>query len=256
MLIGWLGFKLKLNSDTVSKGLKSWVSVERVTELRGMGFLEDVFIFDHAKNVKAVRRSSCDQSDFLRSENSLGSSHTGVVNVIWMNDRQAWIGRWQIREWKIWWKRIRTDFKNGIIKETIRWSLSMISNLISRLHGITASQVGRACSDVGAQLPFRYISRFPPLEYPDTGYNNGCNYEPERKAGNILGVDRKLSSIFGNLPIYVQLFIGVAVGLFSCFIFGLSLWFFDKGRPFIGIGFALLGFLLFLCDGLVVTGFL
>lgn len=74
--------------------------------------------------------------------------------------------------------------------------------------------------------------------------------------GKTLRVRGKLAGIFDQLPIYLQLFAGVAVGLLSCFIFGIGLWLFDKRRPFVGTGFALLGFLLFLCDGFVVTGFL
>ena len=66
----------------------------------------------------------------------------------------------------------------------------------------------------------------------------------------------KFSRVFHQLPLKIQLLVGIALGVLACVFYGFGFWFLDRRRFIYGGGLLLLGFLIFLCDGFIVTGFL
>ena len=93
---------------------------------------------------------------------------------------------------------------------------------------------------------------------------HGCSNDQQKgKSGEVasvlrefFGIDGKLSSVFRELPIYLQLSIGISVGCFACVLYGFGFGFIDRRKRLLGGLFLLLGAVLFLGDGLMVTGFL
>ncbi len=67
-------------------------------------------------------------------------------------------------------------------------------------------------------------------------------------------MNEELTRIFGNVSIYLQFFLGVSIGLISCVMFSYGFGFIDRGRIWAGGGCVLFGFVLFVGDGLVITG--
>ena len=77
----------------------------------------------------------------------------------------------------------------------------------------------------------------------------GCKYKPFCEQG-------KLSCVFNQFSVGLQLFIAVGILLFGCFLYGISYSLFERGSIKIGLVVGLFGLLISLCDGFMVTGFI
>jgi hypothetical protein len=89
--------------------------------------------------------------------------------------------------------------------------------------------------------------QLPALPNSDDSQDKRGTHKPLREDG-------KLSRVFNQLNLQLQLLVAMFVGLFGCFLNGLSYSFFERGSVKSGLALWLSGAGLFLCDGLVVIG--